>query len=233
MNLAGRASRPAPRSPARMPRMLAGAFAVWLVAGCDETWNVDGILIDGNALPARPEATVAACPDLSGAYVSEPQPAAARDPIVLPAILQPLSAQSMQPQDPAFAAAPGVRIQRAGAGWSAKGLSNDGQDTAQGIALPAPGRHEDADSGPPNGSLVWCAGGAWIVRSAWLDIHAGENTTSTTHVGVVRARDDGLYVSVRSRSVHRGLLPIPRADESAARYRFARRDAGPRTDHAP
>ena len=175
---------------------------------------------------------LAQCPDLSGVYQAQGQILSQRgkpvaDPDLNTLLARPLAVRSLSQSPDTWADAPTatVALTRDGDAWRIEAANSQGA-AAQGRLPLLNGAADPHPNEPPySHDLLSRTNGCardrlWIAAESVRTQH--ESYTADSHVGVLTATPEALFLDLWSQRRQMGLLPWAFVDTSITRYRFAR-----------
>lgn len=207
-----------------------------------------GLMLSGCAatvggLPVKnPPSDLAQCPDLSGAYQSQGEivsrsgkPVADADLYAL--LARPLAVRALSQSPDLWGAQPPatVTLSLDGEAWRISAANGEGAAADGRLPLLNGAADPQPNEPPYTADLLSRANGCarnrlWIATESVRTQY--ESYTANSHVGVLSATPEALFLDLWSRRRQIGLLPWTFVDTSLTRYRFARTTtpASPATD---
>lgn len=175
---------------------------------------------------------LAQCPDLSGVYHAQGEILSRRgkstaDPDLNALLARPLAVRALSQAPTVWRDGPPatVALLRDGKAWRIK-VSNDQGATAQGRLPLLDGAADPQPNEPPyTADLLSRTNGCardklWIATESVRTQH--ESYTANSHVGVLTATPEALFLDLWAQQRQMGLLPWAFVDTAVTRYRFAR-----------
>lgn len=181
---------------------------------------------------ANTPSDLAQCPDLSGAYQSQGEIISQRgkpvaEPDLYALLARPLAVRDLSQAPEVWSDEPPTRITLSldDKAWRIEAANGRGATAAGHLPLLDGAPDPQPDEPPYAADLLSRANGCardrlWITTESVRTQY--ESYTANSHVGVLTATPEALFLDLWSRRRQHGLLPWAFVDTSVTRYRFAR-----------